>query len=169
MLTTTDADSRDSGIVFPISVDMTNVQTPALFWRWTTAIFVANNISHTLSRHDAEEQTFLCPSFWIKRKPRQHLYLIHDYLCTIRSSESLWWVSRTMTKQTQARSWSWLLVSVYGCCRLRRLVTPAITPSQRAQLMLLMTNGEGILLLMTTSIILIYIQMLLGATQIHKS
>ena len=31
MLTTTDADSRDSGIVFPISVDMTNVQTPALF------------------------------------------------------------------------------------------------------------------------------------------
>ena len=75
-----------------------------------------------------------------------------------------------MTKQTQARSWSWLLVSVYGCCRLRRLVTPAITPSQcgqRAQLMLLMTNGEGILLMMTTSII--YIQMLLGATQSHKS
>ena len=103
------------------------------------------------------------------RKPRQHLYLIHDYLCTIRSSESLWWVSRTMTKQTQARSWSWLLVSVYGCCRLRRLVTPAITPSQRAQLMLLMTNGEGILLLMTTSIILIYIQMLLGATQSQQS
>ena len=27
----TDADRRDSGIVFPISVDMTNVQTPALF------------------------------------------------------------------------------------------------------------------------------------------
>ena len=65
MLTTTDADSRDSGIVFPISVDMTNVQTPALFWRWTTAIFVANNISHTLSRHDAEEQTLLCPNIFI--------------------------------------------------------------------------------------------------------
>ena len=65
MLTTTDADSRDSGIVFPISVDMTNVQTPALFWRWTTAIFVANNISHTLSRQDAEDQTLLCPNIFI--------------------------------------------------------------------------------------------------------
>ena len=173
MLTTTDADRRDSEIVFPISVDMTNVQTPALFWRWTTAIFVANNISHTLSRHeaDAEDQTFLCPNIFLNDTVTWHTLVSNTwYLWTIRSSESLRWVSRRMTKQTQARSWSWLLVSVYGCCRLCRLVTPAITPSQcgqRAQLMLLMTNGEGILLLMTTSII--YIQMLLGATQSHKS
>ena len=102
-----DADSRDSGIVFPISVDMTNVQTPALFWRWTTAIFVANNISHTLSRHeaDAEDQTFLCPNIFLNDTETWPTLVSNTwYLWTIRSSESLWWVSRRMTKQTQALS-----------------------------------------------------------------